>query len=427
MTLPFEYLIAISISISLAAILFVKNKLFDAILWICPYIFLLAQLQVSVLDLSRWVILFLLAFISVLFSLKQPARLNPISVGLDLLAVYSIVTSLLSYYPIISLSKGFSILMLAVFLNFLFPCLQALYPRLDAKDYLNKMFLVFSIVIVISNAVYFLLQPGASFMGGRFKGWFINPNGIGAMYGIFFLPMIANTFTEKLKGWRRIGIIGIFLLAMTELLASQSRAGILSGIISMFVLILAKRRWPVRIILSGVLVWVIAGVFIIDPTDNPIRAFIYRNEITLQGSNRLDIWRQTWKQFLVNPVLGTGLGVENTGLTSANLVFTTQGYSTEKTNSYLGLLEELGAVGGGLLLIFLIIPLFRKCWQGLNSIDRKQEQREIILIAIIAGGAANAMFEAWLLSVGSIIALMFWVSAAMLFFSNRASQEKISE
>jgi O-antigen ligase len=397
---------------------------YDFLLYTCLGIFLIAQFPSAIIDLARW---FSLPAVGLLFACliwDQKLGQNPVAIGIGLVAIYTMATSFVSYYPTISYMKSVSLLLLAGFLLVVPPALQLLYPGVGAREHLLRMYMYFAVVIVISNAGYYFLMPGdsndflsgTSFLDGRFRGWFINPNDIAAVYGMFFVPILWYEISRNGTGTVRLGLFLTLLLAAIQLFASQSRAGISAGVVSLLVLTLGHRKGGARTIIVAMIGLVVLAMFISKPGDNLIISFIYRNETKLQGSGRFPVWAATWNRFLDKPFLGSGLGVANTGASVGGLAFTTGKFSIEKGNSYLGALEELGSVGIAILVIALLAPILRACWDGMSIANPPVEESNLVLIAIVAAGLVDALFEAWLLSVGSFLGLSFWVFASLLLY-----------
>jgi hypothetical protein len=365
---------------------------------------------------------------------RQKLSNNSVALGLGLIALYSMVTSIASYYPTVSLLKSISLLLLAGFLLFMPPVIQRFYPHIGIKKYILRMFLYLAIAIVLSNGIYYLIRPfstigfhsSGSLLGGRFRGWFVTPNGIGALYGIFFLPILGFEVGKHRTGVAKIGLIFVFLLATIQLLVSQSRAGILAGITSLLVLILGPKKWASRIMILGMLGLLIFSIYLFSPHDNLILRFIYRNELELIGSGRLPVWIATWKRFLARPLFGSGLGVADTGSVVDRLVFATGGYSIEKGNSYLAALEELGLVGVTVLITTILVPVLRACWRELNlkQVSSSQDKSNLVIVAIVTAGLVNATFEAWLLSAGGILGFSYWIIASLLFYGGNNLKER---
>lgn len=402
-----------------------RYGVYDLLLYLCPIVFMFAA-WLPVMALGRFVLLLLLSALlwtSLVLHKEKLAR-NPVAIGLAILACYSIATSFLSYYPTISLLKAISLLLLSGFLLLMTPAIERLHPSLGAKEYMLRMYLYFGIAVVLSNAAYYFINPsssndisgvyaGTSLLGGRFRGWFLNPNSVGAMYGMFFVPILWYAAGKHRWGLAKLGLLATLLIAGIELLASQSRAGILAGLASLLVLVLGRKKWAPSMAILGIGLLALA-IHIENPQENIVRNFLYRNEVQLQGSDRLPVWTETWNRFLANPVFGSGLGISETGSRPESLAVSSEGYTIEKGNSYLGALEELGLFGVAILLAALFTPILRASWKSPRTVDSRRYEPNLILIAIVVAGLVNAAFEAWLLSVGSIFGFSFWVFAALL-------------
>jgi O-antigen ligase len=94
--------------------------------------------------------------------------------------------------------------------------------------------------------------------------------------------------------------------------------------------------------------------------------------------------------------------------------FTTPiGYSREKTNSYLGLVEEVGVTG--------LLPLLAGLGYGIYRAVRKfasigwSDPIGMALLASVLSGLVHVNGEAWLTSAGSLEAFWFWWTAGVLF------------
>lgn len=400
------------------------TRVYDFLLYACSVASLMAQFPSSAVELVRWLLLPLVGLLSAHSLREQKLGRNPVAIGIGLVAVYTIATSFLSYYPTISFLKSVSLLLLAGFLLVVPPTLQMLHPRVGAKGHMLRMYLHFAVVIVISNAVYYFLMPassndfhsGTSFLAGRFRGWFMNPNGIGATYGIFFLPILWFEISRHRMGLAKLGLFLTSLLAVIQLLATQSRAGILAGVTALLVLMLGQKKWLSRTIIVAIIGFVVGVMFLATPENNLILSFMSRNRTDFQAGGRIPVWIDTWDRFLDRPIFGSGLGVANTDADVGGLTLTTGAYSIEKGNSYLGALEELGLMGVAVLTTVLLAPILRACWNGITAVNQPTDESHLVLIAIVAAGLVNAMFEAWLLSAGSFLGFSFWVFGALLLY-----------
>jgi O-antigen ligase len=284
------------------------------------------------------------------------------------------------------------------------------------------MYLLLAVIIVVSSAVYYCVNPGSSneyfsgtaLMNDRFRGWFVNPNDLATLYGVFFLPILGFEIMRQRSGLVRLALLVVLVLAAIQLLATQSRAGIAAGLIALVVLYTGDLQWRSRILVLAVMVLLMTTIYFQNPQDNLVRDFAYRNEATLEGSGRLAYWASAWGRFLQRPILGAGMGVSDTGARVAVLAYSSEGYTLQKDNSYIAALEENGLVGCAILVTVLLLPLIRSCWKWFRASDRQQRRARLVFVAIVAAGLFNALFESWLLAVGNLFCLSFWTFAALL-------------
>lgn len=401
-------------------------RIYDSLLLAGPVILLMAQFGSTAIELIRWLYLIGVGALSAHLIRDQKLGRNPVAIGIGLLAIYTMTTSFLSYYPSVSFLKSISLLLLAGFLLVVPPALQLLHPHVAAREYVIRIYVLLAVVVVLSNSVYYILVPtsttaanlhsSASFLGYRFRGWFINPNGLAAIYGIFLVPILWFEISKPHKGLARLGLLLTFLLAVVQLLAAQSRAGTSAGIVSLLVVILGNKKWPSRTVILVMITLATLVIFAANPEDNLVLRLILRNEVDFTGSGRFPVWVATWNRFLDRPLLGSGLGVANTEVDVGGLAFSTGKYSIEKGSSYLGALEELGLVGIAIMTVTLLAPILKTCWRGWNAVDQPTQKPNLVLIAIVAASLVNATFEAWLLSVGSFEGFSFWLFGSLLLY-----------
>lgn len=414
--------LVISIFISFVLFAIASRKLYDLLLWACLLVPLFSQFRVSAFEMLRFGLLVLVILVSVYIIKFKKVEFNHISVGIILLSLYAMVTSFQSYYPIVALLKGISLLLLGGFLLFVPLAIRQLYPDVHMREHILRLFLYFSILIVVSSGLYYFINPassndyfsGTSFLNERYRGWFVNPNGLAMPLGVFFVPILWFEAGRTRMGWAKIGLLVVFVLAAIELFATQSRAGIVAGMVSLFVLVLGGKRWSSRILIVILIVLSMVMICLENPENNVLRRFVYRNEVRLEGSGRLSYWAAAWNRFVMKPVFGSGLGVSNTDADADSLAFNARGYTIQKDNSYMAALEELGMFGCTVLVAALLLPLLKACWEQFNAARRLQDKSDLIFVAVVSAGILNAVFESWLLSVGNVFCLSFWIFASLL-------------
>ena len=409
-------------------VLFIKRLFFDFLLLSSICIFIFAQFELPYIDLGRFASIFFMACLSAYVIKNKKIPKNKILVGLSYIAGYSLMTSFFSYYPTVAMSKSITLFLLVGFLLFVPPAIKIIHPQIETKEYMQRLFMMIAIVFTISNAIYYLLFPsssngyytGTAFLNGRFRGWFVNPNDLATLLGVFFVPILWSKFRNETIRFNKLILFILSIITIIELLGTQSRAGILSGFISLLILELGIKNWKTRIPFIAILIFLAVGVYLVNPEDNIFRQFIYRNEIELAGSGRLDYWKSAIIRFFQAPIFGSGLGVSITypKINLEGLVFNSQGFTLQKDNSYITALEELGVVGCLILGITLLLPLCRAFWKELIKTKKTFIETNLISASIVVAGLFNAIFESWLLSVGNIACISFWIFAFILMEDN---------
>lgn len=398
--------------------LLLVGKLFFSILIILPYVYILSQIPDTIFEYGRWLMLAACCItgLAIILRNKYPLKSNTAILALFLIGLFSILISYESYYPIVSILKGLSLILLACCLLCVLSVINFQMSG-EIRNKLIKVYVIMALVVVISNFLYYLYSPSTSFILGRFRGWFTNPNGIGAMYGIFFIPLIYSEVINDSRYLYKVSIFIMLILTTIHIVMSQSRAGILAAITGIIIFHFFRYKYINRLKVVFIIVTVISLLYTFTP-NNVIQRYVYRNEPEVSGSSRLLIWQDLLQNIEDRPWLGTGLGVSDTGITGVDIVYKTGGYTQEKSNSYLAMLEELGVVGTSIFVLLVLLPLFRIMVFTYRSNNETSHQTNAIFIAIVWAGLVNAMFEAWILSAGSIIALSFWIFLSLLFVDN---------
>jgi hypothetical protein len=119
-----------------------------------------------------------------------------------------------------------------------------------------------------------------------------------------------------------------------------------------------------------------------------------------------------------SPLIGVGFGVSKGYSEDWQFAFETGVALREKANSFLALVEEVGLIGAGLLLLPLAWVLVNATRRLMDFRRRHQMGEEfwitLTLSACLVGGMANASVEAWLTSVGFFSAILFWLVFGVL-------------
>lgn len=258
---------------------------------------------------------------------------------MHLIALFCVVAAMtsavVSSFPRIAFLKSMSLLLL-----FLYASGGARLAILNReREFARNLVTVCEVATYITALLYF----GACFE------IFGNPNSLGAVAGVVFVPVAAwGVVAADTKLERRRRLIGLVLSAAV-LLASRSRAGILSGLLAGVFLLLSLKQY--RLFLRGATVGisVLALVGLWSPdliwkfSESVNSDLIYKGhrEKGLLRS-RLEPWNATVETIREHPVFGGGFGTTQTGAESefgTSAFATSRGTTREHGNSYLALLE----------------------------------------------------------------------------------------
>jgi O-antigen ligase len=198
---------------------------------------------------------------------------------------------------------------------------------------------------------------------------------------------------------------------------SRSRTGIVAMIVVLlfFALVVIKQKLQVAIV-GGFL---IVATFMLVPAKAAkptVSRYVYKG---VQGdilSSRRESLLTTWQMAKERPIVGHGFGVSADTMAGQSWTggFSTPiGFSREKSNSYLGVIEEVGLLG--------LLPLLAWLGYGVYRAARKlasigwSDPIGMALLASVLSGLVHVNGEAWLTSAGSLEAFWFWWTAGVLF------------
>jgi O-antigen ligase len=335
------------------------------------------------------------------------------------LAVFAVVAAFIS--AVVSVSPKVAILKsLSVLALFLYAASGARLALLGREATFIKGLQLASEGLVYVSAVLYLI------FHFPFYG---NPNSLGGIMGLVFVPVLAWTVLtcDNPRYRRRCGLA--LLLGTLLLLFSQARAGIVAGAVSCFLLCLAMRRY--RWMTIGTLVALGIAMLSLaitpegrDDTGIPIRLpgasltshFLYKGQEDAGVlSSRKTTWQESTEAIQKHPWFGSGFGttwVSSTeGMQFAKYYSPTR-ITREHGNSYLALAEWVGLLGAspfaGLLLLIVLNVLRVLGWLRSGGDPRNPM---VPIAFILAAGLIHAGFEDWLLAVGYYLSVFFWVLA----------------
>jgi O-antigen ligase len=403
----------IFLQILLAAIWSYRQRFFPVLI----LVFLWAGTAVPLADVwtsGRWFVLAAGAMVGYLMYMNdRNHHFSPFHLVAFGCVVAALVSAEVSAYPQQALLKSMSLLLL--FLYGSSGARLAVVGR-EAK-FASGMLLGCEILIYGSAASYFFFHFEI----------FYNPNSLGAVMGVAALPlMLWGIFVSEDVAQRRRRTLAA-LLALSLLLSSYARAGIVAAAVSCVLLCIALGRY--RTLVKGIGIAIVTALLVAalvplqrDQTaqvDSLSSTFLYKGkrEEGLLGSRR-SAWDQTSSVIREHPWFGSGFGTSVTGRDVNKDIgsFASGPTSTrEHGNSYLAITEWVGLLGVspffGLVILIVLNVVRVTRWMRRTG---DPFSLAVPLAAVLAAGLIDAAFEDWLFAVGYYLCIFFWTADFIL-------------
>lgn len=224
-------------------------------------------------------------------------------------------------------------------------------------------------------------------------------NYIAAFYALLIPMGISMIFIKKLSISARLLLISVVLLMITALFLTGSRGGVVAFCFGSLVLLWRFRSW--QTLLAFLFFCFLMGCVIFSIPSSQI---IWQGLVGYQTSpsvlSRVELWKESIRIFMENPILGVGLGNINYHVELAGSLF------MRSHNLMLELLSEAGIIGF-LIFVGLILKILRiqikNCAKIQNSFHHSLAWG--VLAATIAA-LAHSMVEPNISSY--MFALIFW-------------------
>lgn len=278
-----------------------------------------------------------------------------------------------------------------------------------------------ALIIAMSGAMVVLGYQNVPFSGlevyrgitNRFAGVLGNPNQLG-IFLIVSLPLMAAWWLEQTR--RRWFLLPLLLAGVWMLIASGSRAGVLSLIAGAGgILFVLRIQYRVAIIVSIILGSIALSVVDTKDLESSVAGFFNRGpaksfDLEEAASNRLERWELGWKSISKRPLFGQGYGIGGVNDGSNPLISDfDRGYALH--NSYLQIWQENGLLGLVLTIVLLLGAILKVL--KIKVAPSRITYLTAGLVGVVFAGITSSFFESWLLSVGNIGTLPFWLSLVL--------------
>lgn len=260
---------------------------------------------------------------------------------------------------------------------------------------IRKILYTLGIIFTINLLSYFLLPN--TWLAGRFRGIFENPNNIGLILGLA-LPLVAAQWLHT----RQSLCLAILTIFSLNLIACGSRSpmlGIAIAMVAILISLVAKR--PTQAIVMSLLA--LCGLAFFIQTDLFADNILRENSLTT-ASNRTYFWELANRYIAHRPDFGHGFGTDalihqHYGVVLKNLNL--RGYGV--MSSYYGLAVQIGwpftYCFFGLLWGFVVYSCV-KYWRNYELVT---------LVASLSCGLIICIFESAIYSAGNIFSFFFWM------------------
>jgi O-antigen ligase len=343
--------------------------------------------------------------------------LNPYLWLLLMLAAASIIWSI---------APSFTILRVIRFLTVVLACLSfALFGwkpwRLQS---FLRLFLSVVCVTSIAFAVYYpeggIHQVGTPEMVNSWKGVTMSKNILGSLSGVCIIVWLHGLLTRQVK--LIYAAFGIAAGAVC-MIGSRSQTSIMAAVFALAFMLLLLRtpgtlrrstRYLVGAFATTILIYALAVLRVVPGLEAvlaPIQLFTGKD---LSFSGRTNIWYLLSQHIHLSPWLGSGYGAYWVGedalwspshLMLQLLYF----YPTEGHNGYLDVINDLGAVGGLLLLGYFV----RYIRDGLRVMRIDRAQGALYLTLLFRGFLSDMSESHWMSALSIDFLIMTLATAAM--------------
>lgn len=391
------------------------------------FVFLAAQIDIGVPGAiarpGRWGALFGVAAVGAwtLFTADRlvayPTKTGGIPTSIVVLLWVFIATALSGFAVLISFLKW------VLLITEVFVFVYAANRLLTIRQWYQLAQTLFLLLAGVMGIVFLAAVTGFSLIPTRWPPYVQgrvavlgNPNSIGLVALIAAIFALWATrwplFSVSWKKWIPRGGLAISLLVLTWTASRTSLAAFVIGAI-VWAAYTRRLKWGIAL---GALLGTVVGIGSIDASTLDFAGVIVER---LQGDTLMDSRDQVWSASLRNwkdyPWFGHGYGVTEGGYAMGGISGATG--SVRDGSGYFGVLESVGVMGVGALLILygvLARNLFRGVVYG-RAITDQWADRDLAFfgMSLFFALAVHASGEPWLLGPGGFPHVVFWLAVGL--------------
>ena len=310
-----------------------------------------------------------------------------------------------SPYPSTALLKGMGLFMLIIVLGPVLTSKNIAELRGTAWSVCRLMILCTG---VISTFWYLLRLPVIG--RGAFTGVYSHCMVVGPIAGMACLIAFLLAVERKSIPW---AIISLFCIP--PVLAAGSRiacfALVTGGLVAMMFLCYQYRFLFAAAVLPIILLVIFgAGSDVNISEDSALGQMTETLRSKGSKNTREEAWNARIEEFNEYPIFGMGIGVGYTK-TEASKDTKNELINVEPGSSFLAIMSMTGSAGA-MAFMLLSLSLTRRFWKKTSTIPPIIKAEVISLLAFLLMHAAA---EGWMLGVGSLLCMLFWLALGYLY------------
>lgn len=320
----------------------------------------------------------------------------------------------------------------------------AISPPVTRKHFLTNMMLITFTVLQVLSVIAVLVFPSISIetnLDDAWRGILSQKNALGAISALSFILWLSQAFSKKLS--MSICIYGM-VFSFFMLIMSKSTTSLMMCMLCCTVYLVARRRYMKSLhdkfrflLILLILIVVPLHIFFVLMGRLPTWSEIFYPVQYLTGKSadltgRTNIWALILTEIQRHPILGLGYGAFWLGPGSkSQFIITLLGWTPlQSHNGYLDIINELGYIGIGLLVMIFVYHAFQLT--QLTRVDREEAARHwaFFVLIVISNFSESEIFRGvafqtilFIFSAVSVAAQLNVHRAAMLQNSHRTDMQ----
>lgn len=278
---------------------------------------------------------------------------------------------------------------------------------------LNHIFKINTWIVILSLASYF--THIGSLGRGNFGGVFNHSNALAPIAALVCVEKVL----EYYENGKNLKSLMIAFIAIFVVILSGARSSLGAMLICLTVIGIYIYRLKFIYFGTGFLVLAVTVFFVLKnynsyliPEEHLTNRYRSRTIFEKGFDNtRFLIWAERFDEFKENPILGSGFSAVNTKvIPKESASYDIETGSIQPGSGYLGILSMLG-LSGFLIFLYIIASSAQKLYINRKVFSKKDF---LIIVSILLFVLIHSIFEGYIISSGSILFLIFWLSISYI-------------